>query len=149
MDFRNTAGKKVSPPKNNKYNWRPAVYGVLIKNNKLLFIQPCWDKKFSLPGGSMNLGEDPRTSLKREFLEETGNKVDVGKNPLFVDTHLYGNPDKNQYFQRISLYYKVKLISKTNKNIDEETTEIIWKELKKLKPNDFTYFQQNFLKTLL
>jgi hypothetical protein len=49
MDFYDVKGKKIILPKNQNYNWRPAVYGVLIEDNKLLFIKPNWDKKFSLP----------------------------------------------------------------------------------------------------
>lgn len=149
MNFRNTAGKKVPSPKSNQYSWRPAVYGILIKNNRLLLIQPVWDKKFSLPGGSMEFGEDPIRSLKREFLEETGYKVEVDKKLLFIDSHLYGDPDKGNYFQRISIYYRVKLISKTSKNRDKESTENIWKDLKTFKDNELTYFQRDFIKTIL
>lgn len=149
MKWRNTAGKEVSAPKE-KWAWRPAVYGVLVAKGKLVFIQPNWDTKFSLPGGSIDLGEDPITAIKREFIEETGLRVEVvGEQPLFIDTQLYGNPEKNQYFQRLSLFYECKLIEKTDNPVDEESTEIIWKEMKKLKPTDFTYFQQGFMQSWL
>jgi ADP-ribose pyrophosphatase YjhB (NUDIX family) len=148
MKFYNVQGEQQKPPK--EYGWRPAVYGSLIKDKKLLFIQPNWDNKYCLPGGSMNLGETPTESLKREFLEETGFNVNVKSNPLFVDSHLFANPDINKYFQRISIYYEVELISeKQQSGTDEESTKIIWKNLDELNIFDFTYFQRDFLKTIL
>ena len=68
MDFRDVKGNKIETPDN--YNWRPAVYGVLIEGDKILIIKPNWDDKFCLPGGSVELGENLTVSLEREFLEE-------------------------------------------------------------------------------
>ena len=151
MDFRDVKGKKVKLPKGREYNWRPAVYGVLIEDNKLLFIKPNWDDKYCLPGGSINLGETTIESLEREFMEETGYKILV-KNPdqPYVDNFLFGSDKVDKYFQRISLYYEVERVSKKqSNNLDEETTELHWKDVKNLSSLDFTFFQRNFLKTIL
>jgi 8-oxo-dGTP pyrophosphatase MutT (NUDIX family) len=148
MDFYDTKGRKIKYSK--EYSWRPAVYGVLIENKRLLFIQPSWDDKFCLPGGGMDLGETPMKALEREFLEETGYKVRVESQPVYVDSRLFGGYDANKFFQRISIYYEVTRISKKqNTKIDEESIEIIWKNLKKIKSNDFSFFQRDFIKTLL
>ena len=148
MDFQDVKGRKVKSPK--KYSWRPAVYGVLIENNKLLFIQPDWDGKYCLPGGSMDLGESPVESLNREFIEETGYRVKVSPQPIYVDSLLFGDPGEGKFFQRINVYYEVKRTSKKQKtDLDKEAKELIWKNIRGLKSNDFTYFQRNFLKTIL
>jgi 8-oxo-dGTP diphosphatase len=147
MDFLDVKGKKVKSPK--EYTWRPAVYGVLICDNKLLIIQPDWDNSYSLPGGSMELGENPLEALEREFLEETGYKVKANSNPIFVDSKLFGDTKENKYFQRISMYYEVKLIStKQKSNIDKESIKVIWKDMNNLKSSDFTFFQRDFLQTI-
>jgi len=147
MEFRNVKGEPVESIE--EYPWRPAVYGVLIENNKLIFIQPNWDDKFCLPGGGMDKGETPREALKREFLEETGFEVEVNKTPMFADSHLYGDPVKNHYFQRITLYYEVKRISQEqSSDLDKETTEIIWRNIEELTENYFTFFQRDFLKII-
>ena len=151
MYFRDVKGEKVKVPENKEYSWRPAVYGVLIENNKLLFIKPNWDDKYCLPGGSMELGETTSQSLEREFIEETGYKIKI-KNPHHphVDNFLFGSNKVNKYFQRISLYYEVERISKKqSKKLDEETTEIHWKNINKLSSSDFTFFQRDFLKSVL
>jgi hypothetical protein len=66
MKFYNVKGQEVRPPKN--YGFRPAVYGMLIEEGKLLFIKPVWDDRYSLPGGAVELGEELTESLAREFL---------------------------------------------------------------------------------
>ena len=151
MEFRDVKGKKVKLPKSRKYNWRPAVYGVLIENNKLLFIKPNWDDKYCLPSGSINLGETSLEALKREFLEETGYEIEItNPNNPYVDNFMFGSEKVDQYFQRISLYYEVKRTSKKQKkNLDEETVELLWKNIDDLTNNNFTFFQREFLKTII
>ena len=151
MEVHDVQGKKVKVPKNKKIGWRPAVYGVLIENNKLLVIKPDWDDKYSLPGGSIELKEDINEALEREFLEESGYKIKI-KNPNkpYVDASLFGNKKLDLYFQRISIYFEVKLTSKKQlKNADNETVEILWKNIDEIKTTDFTYFQRNFIKKIL
>ncbi len=148
MKFHDVSGRTVKAPK--EYGWRPAVYGILIEDNKLLFIQPDWDNKYCLPGGSMNFGETPVQALEREFLEETGYKVKVSPQPIYVGSLLFSDSKENKSFQRISMYYEVKRISnQQQKNLDKEATKIIGKNIKELKSIRFTYFQRDFLKTLL
>lgn len=50
--------------------WRPSVYGVLIKDDKVLMAKQFG--KYGLPGGGIDLGEQPEEALRREFIEETG-----------------------------------------------------------------------------
>lgn len=65
MDFFDVKGKKIKGP--NEFGWRPAAYGVLVKDGRLLVIHPNWDDKFSLPGGRIELGETPIEALERKF----------------------------------------------------------------------------------
>ena len=146
LDFHDVKGKKVKEP--DQYTWRPAVYGILKENNKLLVIQPNWDDKFCLPGGSMNLGETLIQTLKREFLEETGFIVSVSEQPIFVDSQLFGNHKVSKFFQRISLYYEVRRVAKTKKKLDSETTKLQWIDFSKVSDKDFTFFQRDCIKNL-
>ncbi len=149
MHFRDVKGKKVTLPK--EFNWRPAVYGLLRENNQVLIMKPDWDDKYCLPGGSMELGETPVDALKREFLEETGFTIKV-KNDThpYVESLLFGSPQENKYFQRISLYYEVeRTTKKQSKVLDTETVALHWKKLDSLKSADFTFFQKKFMITVL
>lgn len=151
MDFYDVKGKEVRLPKGRDCNWRPAAYGVLIENGKLLFIKPNWDDKFCLPGGSVDLGETLMEALEREFMEETGYEIRI-KNPNhpYADSSLFGSDEIDKYFQRISLYYEVERVSgKQSDDLDEETTGLHWEDIDNLSSSDFTFFQREFLKTIL
>ncbi len=148
MKFYNVKGQEVTSPEN--YGFRPAVYGMLIEEGKLLFIKPIWDERYSLPGGAVELGEELTESIAREFLEETGYLVEAEPQPIHVDTQLFNDPDMKKKWQRINLYYKVKRISEEKSGeLDFESEEVIWKKTDELSAEDFTFFQRNFLKSIL
>ena len=51
------------------------VYGIVIHDNKILLVKKsrgAYTGKYDLPGGSIEHGEKPVETLKRELLEETG-----------------------------------------------------------------------------
>jgi uridine kinase len=54
---------------------RIGVYGILIKNEKMLLIKKrggCYKGLLDLPGGGIEFGENPEEALRREFKEEVG-----------------------------------------------------------------------------
>jgi len=64
---------------------RVRVAGVLIEGGKLLVLRvrnsvsPSSDRRWSLPGGGLELGESLEACLRREMKEETGLEITVGK----------------------------------------------------------------------
>ena len=82
------------------------VYGILIDENKRVllsdeFIRGNYFTKF--PGGGMELGEGTRDCLVREFLEETGLQITVGKH--IYTTDYFQVSAFNKLDQIISIYY--------------------------------------------
>lgn len=69
--------------------WRPSVYGIVIRDNKIL-LSPQFDG-YDLPGGGLNLGEELEEGVGREVKEETGIEV---KNIQLVDV-------KNSFFRSV------------------------------------------------
>ena len=56
-----------------KYFYRPGVYVILpFENQVLLTFQADPHNEFQLPGGGVDVGEQPITALYREVIEETG-----------------------------------------------------------------------------
>src|SRR3982751_4709214 len=54
--------------------WRPAAYGIVIKDGKVLLSRQFG--KYDLPGGGVDPGEDLKAAVIREVKEETGIDVD-------------------------------------------------------------------------
>lgn len=84
------------------------VYGVLLDESKRLLVSDEFIRgKFytKLPGGGLEIGEGTRDCLAREFKEETGLTVNIGKHIYttdFFQISAFNNKD-----QIISIYYEV------------------------------------------
>lgn len=60
----------------------PAVAAIIVRNREILLIKRGAEPnlgKWSIPGGSMEIGETIEEAVKRETLEETGLVIDVGE----------------------------------------------------------------------
>ena len=153
MDFKDIEGNDVNLPEDKFFSWRPATYGYLVKDNALLCIKPAWDNKYALPGGAIELGEEPIQSLKREFLEETGYRIEVEKQqPTYFKTVLFAAPISKNFYQSLIFFYEVKLDSHIQEDcieLGKETEKISWKNISEINLEDFTHFQRDFLKMML
>jgi 8-oxo-dGTP diphosphatase len=113
-------------------NFRIAVKAFIINDEgKLLLIKRrsndvhaagVWE----IPGGRLDLGEDPFAGLKRETKEETNLDIEV-MNPLKIDhfTREDGQKITMLIFLCKPLSNKIKL--------SEEHTDFVWEELNKAK----------------
>lgn len=83
------------------------VYGLIIEDDKILLIKKAngpYKGKLDLPGGSIEFGEKPEDTLKREIEEETGIMID--KYTLF-DANSVINLYLNIKEQHIGIFYKI------------------------------------------
>jgi 8-oxo-dGTP diphosphatase len=95
--------------------------GVLIQDNHLLLIRHSGlgDKNelWSMPGGGMEFGENSIDTLQREFREETGLIINVGR---FLFVYEYLNPP----LHAVELYFEVHQVGGSlNKGTDPEVHE--------------------------
>ncbi len=86
-----------------RLSFRPAVYGVIIKEGKVLLSKQ-WDG-YDFPGGGIDLGEPTEEALIREVKEETGLNVTVGRT-LHCNSSFFKLPFDGNFVHSIHMYYE-------------------------------------------
>ena len=96
-------------------NIRIRVAGILVKDGKILLVRHEKNDKsyWLLPGGGMDFGETAEEALIREFQEEVGLTIKVGK---LVIVHDSVPPTRHR--QNLNLYFLV-----TTENYDLKVTQ--------------------------
>ena len=94
-------------------SWRPSAYGIVIRDDKILLVKA--NGKFHLPGGGVELGEDPKLAAVREVKEETGATVIepqlIDMASSFFSFGAYDNPPNLQHVHALLLYYSCIFVS--------------------------------------
>jgi len=98
---RDIKGKKYKV-KAEELNFRPSVYALIFKGNKILLSKQ-WDG-YDFPGGGVKKGELLEEALKREVWEETGLKITPGKIVEAAEDFFVGIESKKK-LHTILLYY--------------------------------------------
>ena len=83
------------------------VYGILMQDDQRVlvsdeFIRGSYITKF--PGGGLEFGEGTRDCLRREFMEEMGLNVEIGRH--IYTTDFYQRSAFNPEHQILSIYYE-------------------------------------------
>lgn len=85
-----------------RLSFRPSVYGVIIRNHKVLLSKQ-WDG-YDFPGGGIKLTETIEEALIREVKEETGFDVRVGR-IVVCKSSFFKLPSTGTYVNAVLMYY--------------------------------------------
>ncbi|KAK3632998.1 hypothetical protein LTR56_016046 [Elasticomyces elasticus] len=84
--------------------WRPAAYVVMIEDGSVCLLKGS-DGRYDLPGGAIELGEDPKAAAIREVKEETG--LDISEPTLLgVESSLFrASHSDDRCYHSLLMYY--------------------------------------------
>lgn len=133
----------------NKYPFNVRVYGICFNETGSLLVSDELIKGTEitkLPGGGLEYGEGPAECIIREFLEETGQQVEVVSHFYTTDFFVKSAFGNNQV---ISVYYKVRFraapaFAVREKPFDfpvrEEGAMVLrWLPAEEILPDNFTF----------
>jgi len=103
--------------------FRPAIYGVIIKDDAILLSKQ-WDG-YDFPGGGIKLGEEMKDALKREVKEETGLEVEIGE--IITCENSFYKTLKGRLLHSILIYRQCEIIGGelSIDNVDEHEKEYV------------------------
>jgi 8-oxo-dGTP diphosphatase len=127
--------------------WNLRVYGLLIQEGKVLITDEIrgGTSMTKFPGGGLEFGESFTECLKREFIEEMNQEIEVRE--YFYHNNFLQISAFNSQEQLISFYYKVDLTGMMNFicvenpfTFSEGQNQCFrWVEIKKLKEEDLSF----------
>ena len=119
------------------------VAAVIERNGRILICQRKGGRhalKWEFPGGKIEPGEDARSALARELLEELGIEARIGT-LLHVETVQYqGSPAIRLQFYRVTDF--------SGEPVNLEFEQIIWEEPRNLPGYDFLEGDVEFVKKI-
>lgn len=83
--------------------YRPASYGVIVKDKKILLVPA--RHGYTLPGGGVEEGESNEEALVREVREETGLSVSVGELLKSDEGYYISAYNRNAYHAIMYIYF--------------------------------------------
>jgi 8-oxo-dGTP pyrophosphatase MutT (NUDIX family) len=131
--------------------FRPAVYGFVIEQDKLLVVNTIISNRYSLPGGGVDLGERLETALVREVREESGLVVEVGHFAGFKEDFFYYNPNDIAFHSLLFYYFCRPLtfdLAAKEMIEDGEVDQPQWIPIQSLKEDDFHDHGEKILELL-
>ena len=119
---------------------RPAAYGIIVNESKVLLMKMHHTGKYHPPGGGINVGEKAEDALRREIREETGIEVEIKRFARFEELFFYYDPSETAY-HGLHFYYVCR--PKTFELLDDALVEDDaagkprWVEIEGLQAQDF------------
>ena len=119
------------------YRLNVRAAAIIIHNNKLLAHNDIKNKHYALLGGRVKLGEDSKTAIKREVMEELGKQIEITGYVTTLENFFELN---GKQYHEIQFVYKAEFVDEKDKNIEytlknlegEDWVKYDWLELEKM-----------------
>ena len=115
----------MTTPAEVHFEGKIAQKAIIVKNNKVLLLRDprMTEVIWEIPGGRMNIDEEPRAAVAREIMEELGVAVTVGE-VVYMEQFFQSNEGKRAFV----IVYEAFLV---DENADfvlsaDEVSEIAW-----------------------
>jgi ADP-ribose pyrophosphatase YjhB (NUDIX family) len=114
---------------NHKFRFRTG--GIMIKDNKMLFVKSNFGNYYYMIGGAVQLGETTEKCIEREVFEEAGIKVQVERLAVVCENFFQGIGGAMDGFDchTMEFYYLLKVQEDeagVNKKETDEGEELVW-----------------------
>ncbi len=123
-------------------NWfRYRTGGILIKDNKMLFVKSAIGDYYYMIGGGVHLGETSESCIEREILEESGITACVDHLAVVCENFFKGKGGKIDGLNchTIEFYYYMNILDNgldVCKNMTDEGEELVWLPIDEIKENE-------------
>ena len=124
---------------NHRFRFRTG--GIIIKDNKMLFVKSSNGNYYYMIGGAVPLGETTEKCVEREILEESGLKVQADRLAVVCENFFKGagGVEDGFYCHTIEFYYLMK-IQEDNAAVCKKQTdvgeELIWIPMEDIPDSD-------------
>ena len=119
-------------------NWfRYRTGGIIVHNNKMLFVKSSIGNYYYMFGGGVHLGETSETCIEREILEESGINARVDHLAVVCENFFkgVGGTIDGMDCHTIEFYYYMKIIDDNMslwKNVTDEGEALEWLPIEKI-----------------
>ncbi len=140
MIFYDRCNNPINKPEHIEPKQRISAYGLCIRDNKVLVVKPNWQDKWELPGGGADPNENLTDTVIREFMEETGYKIEKVDNQPFksIKQEFYADDIDEYFYSTMNFFNVLELSQDIVQDFDrQEINEIAWKELDTLSKDNF------------
>lgn len=123
-------------------NWfRYRTGGILIHNNKMLFVKSGFGDYYYMIGGGVHLGETSDNCIEREIFEESGINVCVDHLAVVCENFFkgIGGMIDGLHCHEIEFYYYMKILDddlSICKHMTDEGEELVWLPIEKIKTSN-------------
>lgn len=152
--FRDARGKTIHKPRTAPITWRVSAYAFVKKGSKALIIKDAASGQWEFPGGGIEPYETIAEGLQRECYEETGYKVRMHGDPIYINDEFFYNHKNKKFYHSVCFVCYAKLTdAKQHAEVintvePDEILDVRWSTVKDIPLNQWHPIFRPFIKRI-